>query len=99
MDIEVLRYCRNLKRDFPLKYPVRVRTAPNLNYRGLPLYGATYLTSGIFTIYLLREAEVTIQIDTLWHEWAHCLLWPKYQYRHTRVFWHTYGRIYSLYQD
>ena len=99
MDTRLLRALRKLKRDFPLRYPVRVKTSEVLTQDGHRLFGCVNKVNGVFAIVIQRHPDVSVQIDTLWHEWTHCLLWPQCKYRHSSRFWATYGRIYSHYQD
>ncbi len=89
---------RKLKRDFPLSKPVEVRTFGTLMDGEDRLFGTAELVGNRYKIQIARFDESTM-IDTLWHEWTHCLLWPRCRYRHTKTFWTAYGRIYSHYQD
>lgn len=99
MDLRLSRALRKLKRDFPLSCPVRVRTVEKLvcSERGR-LFGCMEKHGDMFTIHIERHPDISVQIDTLWHEWAHCLLWPKSK-NHRGQFWPVYGRIFSHYQD
>lgn len=101
MHIRVLRTLRTLKRDFPLPHPVRVRTVETLMLDGHRLFGCMTMTKNddVFLITLQRHPDISVQVDTLWHEWSHCLLWPRCKYRHSARFWAAYGQIYSHYQD
>jgi len=94
------RNLRKLKRDFPLNRVVSVRTYTVLtDSDGNRLYGCMDKINEEFKICLLRHDDVSIMIDTLWHEWTHALLWPRCRFRHSKQFWQTYGKIYALYQD
>ena len=100
MLLKVRRHIAKLKRDFPLDLPVRVRTFKKLvNHSNDRLFGAAAKLNGHYEIYIQRHADASVQIDTLWHEWAHCLLWPRCRLRHSAAFWAVYGKIYSHYQD
>lgn len=91
---------RHLKRDFPLSRPVRVRTYDSVrDEEGTRLFGCASLRNGVFLIMIERHADMSVQIDTLWHEWTHCLIWPRCRRRHSKHFWRVYGQIYSHYQD
>lgn len=100
MHLGLQRAIRKLKRDFPLRLPVQVRTYEVLicKDRGR-LFGTAEQVGNVFKICIQRHVDVSIQIDTLWHEWAHCLIWPRCRVRHTKLFFITYGEIYSHYQD
>lgn len=100
MHVRLLRNLKKLKRDFPLNLPVRVSTFKKLtNHSNDRLFGAAAKVNGVYEIYIQRHADISIQIDTLWHEWVHCLLWPRCRLRHSAAFWSVYGKIYSRYQD
>ena len=100
MQLGVRRAMARLKRDFPLSRPVQVRTLERLVCgKGHRLFGTANLIGERFVITLQRHADISVQIDTLWHEWTHCLIWPRCKYRHSSRFWMTYGQIYSHYQD
>lgn len=99
MDHRLRDAVRNLDRDFPLRDAVQVRTVATLicPYRGR-LFGMAERPKW-FVITIQRHADMSVQIDTLWHEWTHCLVWPDCREKHDERFWRTYGRIYSHYQD
>lgn len=100
MDIRVRRAMAKLKRDFPLSRQVRVQTVERLVCeKGHRLFGTANLIGERFVITLQRHIDISVQIDTLWHEWTHCLVWPRCKYRHSARFWMAYGQIYSHYQD
>lgn len=94
------RYLRKLKKDFPLRAPVRVRTKPDLTTdEGHGIFGCAVFHRGVFTIHINRNDDESVMIDTLWHEWTHCLLWPQCSRRHSKRFWQVYGEIYQRYLD
>lgn len=95
----VRQVVRALKRDFPLDRPVCVRTFAELYDGPHRLYGTCHLRPSGFAICLARNDDVSVMIDTLWHEWTHALLWPRCRYRHSRDFWNQYGEIYRKYLD
>lgn len=101
MHVRLRREIRSLKRDFPLRCPVSVRTFEGLHTHGCKekIFGCVQKGPPTFEIWLERNMDVFVQIDTLWHEWTHCLLWPRCRVRHSQAFWDTYGRIYRHYQD
>ncbi len=99
MTPKVRKYLRLLKRDFPLRKPVKVRTYPKLKHDGYELHGTCDLISGVYRISLSRNFTESENIETLWHEYVHALLWPRCKYRHSKAFWECYGRIYRHYQD
>lgn len=93
------RCLRDLKRDFPLRHPVSVRTHEALtDSDGHRLFGCVTRGESAFRI-LLARGDVSVMIDTLWHEWTHALLWPRCTQRHSKAFWTQYGKIYARYQD
>lgn len=100
MDDRLRKWSTKLKRDFPLRGPVEIRTVQHLicKERGR-LFGTADLLGTTFRITIERHPDISVQIDTLWHEWTHCLLWPRCRMRHSKAFWTQYGRIYSFYQD
>lgn len=100
MDVRLQRWVVKLKRDFPLSLPVRVRTHEVLvNSENHRLFGLVHKDEAGFHIQIQRHADVSVQIDTLWHEWTHCLIWPRCTVRHSKLFWETYGRLFAHYQD
>ncbi len=89
-----------LKRDFPLNGPVRVQTVDELvNDKNEQLHGCAWKDEDMFHIAIQRHVDISVQIHILWHEWTHCLVWPRCIYRHSARFWRVYGQIYSHYQD
>lgn len=101
MTPKVHRYIRKLKQDFPLRFPVSVRTYPKLVCVDgkTKLHGTCEFINGKFRISLSRKCTESEMIDTLWHEWAHCLLWPRCKFRHTKRFAEQYFAIYRKYLD
>lgn len=94
------KHLRNLKRDFPLGRPVSVRTHKSLvDHENNRIYGSADLIDDSFRINILRHEDESVCIETLWHEWVHCLLWPRCKFRHSKIFWECYGKIYTKYQD
>lgn len=97
---KVWKYLRWLKRDFPLQIPVIVRTYPEIkDHSGHDLHGTCDLVNGVFRICLSRKYDEASMVETLWHEWTHCLVWPRCKYRHTRRFSDQYFAIYRKYLD
>ena len=106
MHIRLRKYVAKLKRDFPLKSAsIRVRTAkillgdPDKKGKRHRIFGTACRYEDYDLIIIERHADLSIQIDTLWHEWTHLILWPKCKYRHTKLFWCKYGEIYHHYLD
>lgn len=99
MTPKVRKYLRLLKRDFPLRYPVAVRTRKTMTHDGHKLHGTCDLVDGVFKISLSREFTESEIIETLWHEWTHARIWPHCKYRHTKRFSDQYFAIYRKYLD
>jgi hypothetical protein len=79
---------------------VQVRTVERLvSDEGHRLHGTAELIGDVFRITIARHEDVSVQIDTLWHEHTHCLLWPRCKYRHSKKFAETYFAIYRHYLD
>lgn len=99
MDLRLAKSLKNLKRDFPLNRPVNVRTFDKISCRERGrLFGCMFVRNDRFIIWIERNQDIAVQIDTLWHEWTHCILWPKSK-THRGQFWPVYGRIFHHYQD
>lgn len=99
MTPKVRKYLRLLKRDFPLRKPVQVRTCEELKQDGHVIHGTCDLVGDVFRISLSRKFTESEQIETLWHEWTHALIWPHCKYRHTKRFSDQYFAIYRKYLD
>jgi hypothetical protein len=100
MDVRLEHAVESLKRDRPLPKRVSVIVVPSIDPTcASNRYGEMNLFKRGFQIKIWDHVDIGVQIDTLWHEWAHCLLYPKCKYRHSKLFWTTYGRIYSRYLD
>lgn len=100
MDSGLASVLRDLKRDFPLPHPVQVRTLDVVRFHdGSEIHGYATLRRDRFLIVIERHPDISVQIQTLWHEWTHCLIWPRCRRRHSQNFWRVYGQIYSHYQD
>ena len=100
MDEQLEEALIKLKRDFPLRLPVHVETAACITCsKGSHYFGMAIEIVGVFLIVIADTYDTSQQVDTLWHEWTHCLLWPRCKYRHSARFWTAYGKIYSHYQD
>lgn len=104
MPKRVRKYLQKLKKDFPLRKKVRVRTFENLvdeDGKSM-LYGVTWNCDDSFLIWLNRSLHEETVIDILFHEWAHCLMWsrwPRSHSKHSTAFWKIYGEIYRRYVD
>lgn len=100
MTPKVRKYLRLLKRDFPLRKPVKVRTQPRIfNEKGEELHANCDLVNEVFLIGISRKFTESEQIESLWHEWTHCRIWPHCKYRHTKRFSDQYFAIYRKYLD
>ncbi len=94
------KYLRKLKRDFPLRRPVKVRTYESIvGADGGILYGVIQDKGEYFEIWIRRCPDEAIMVDTLFHEWCHAMLWPKCSRKHTDLFFKTYGQVYRHYLD
>ena len=65
-----LRTINWLRREFPPRYPVRVRSRPLKDYSGDCSLRAFY-----FEIRINSKKPFTERIDTILHEWAHVITW------------------------
>lgn len=100
MNTRVRKYLNKLKRDFPLRKPIRVRTYDTVtNFFGDKIFGTIQDKGDRFEIWLLRHQDEDVMIDTLFHEWTHALLWPKCTSKHTDLFFKAYGAIYRHYLE
>ena len=65
-----LRTIAWLRRNFPADSPVCVASAP---LKGV--HGCTSLKTGYYQIKINKRKSFSLRIDTLIHEWAHCITW------------------------
>lgn len=65
-----LRTIAWLRREFPAQYKVRVRSVKMESYDGDTSWEIAY-----FHIRINRNKPLSTKLDTLLHEWAHCLTW------------------------
>lgn len=61
-----------LHRNFPAEQPITVRSK---SLKKRKLCGETVYHKRWFTIYIHRNQCLNLRIDTLIHEWSHCLVW------------------------
>lgn len=100
MDTQLEDALLALKRDFPLPIPVHVETVACItDEEESQFFGMADKILGVFLIVITDTYDLTQQVDTLWHEWTHCLIWPRCRHRHSKQFWAACGRIYSHHQD
>jgi hypothetical protein len=52
-----------------------------------------------FVIDVEQSPDPSVSIDTLFHEWGHCLTWPWTGEEHSQEFFKACGRIYQRYVD
>lgn len=93
-----------LKQDFPANVPVAVNTKPfgQVLSEGKRMYGlcSWYGPNNGYRITIERNQDVSIMLDTLWHEYAHALVGvPERKPHPLGKYWRTYGKIYNYYQD
>jgi hypothetical protein len=103
-----------LNKEFPCGRTVKVRWRAKPTYydrqarKHRPIYGETYRTPVGLTIVLskLKCRRRRDAVDTLLHEWAHCMLWGpaalEFNEKHTErdhkgAFGATYWEIYDRY--
>jgi hypothetical protein len=94
------RWSRKLKEDFPLGFPVKIRTKDSLMRGGV--HGYAVMKNGVGWIYLERLDE-SVMVDYLFHEWAH-LYCPEVEGEHDDeehhgdAFWLTLGEMHRKYE-
>lgn len=65
-----LKFCRWLRKKYPLQYPVEIRTV-----KAKKNDGTTNFDGEVFRIRIREDQDFGPKIDSLTHEWAHCLTW------------------------
>lgn len=80
----VLRW---LEQEFPCGRPVKLRWRKELIDGGHPLFGVTYRIGRGFEIYLSKKKcrRRRDAVETLLHEWAHCILWGPASIEYNKV--------------
>lgn len=92
------RYARRLKHDFPLAHPVSIRTYKTItDENGHRLFGDCELVNGKFLIRIARVDDISVAVDTLFHEWCHALV--GIEHGHKRRFFDQYGAVYRFYLE
>lgn len=85
-----------LRRNFPIEHGVKVRRTI------CPKFGETfeYSNSRTLWIYIDNKTDFDVQMDTLLHEWAHCVIWdiPSI-YEHSPEWGVTYAKIYNQFLE
>lgn len=61
-----------LRRNFPAQKPIRIHSKPLKKVCGYTEYDTVWK---FFHIKIHRKQSFELRIDTLIHEWAHCLTW------------------------
>jgi hypothetical protein len=95
---------RTLRRDFPTDYPVKVKRVHRTIIGGTPpYYGTAHLVNEdkpkekrYYLITINNSHPWKVQLDTILHEWAHCLTWfqcPE-DSDHPDIFARKYGVLY-----
>lgn len=83
-----------LKKDFPQKYPVSVRRVKMSNEYD----GDCQLKKGKFLIRINKSLSEHVAIDTILHEYAHCIAWKKCTVDcHCSEWGKAYSRLYRAF--
>lgn len=94
---------KKLKIDFPTTKCVRVKLKARLFLDGHRVYGVCKYSEKLdtYTIHIEHNKDISIMIDTLWHEYAHALAWVQGSKtnKHCKKFFLIYGNIYRKYMD
>lgn len=104
----VSKWLKRLKKDFPLGFPVYVRTKKNLKCSRVPVHGYAVKENGVGRIYLDRKdgspmAESTM-IDYLFHEYCHLYTETVEgehddEHHHGDAFWLQLGEMSRFYEN
>lgn len=94
----LIQFANKLRKAFPADRPIKVRTTK------MPFTSKTFKkrlfgdTQELKTHYLIRinkDSEISIQKDTLLHEWAHCIVgWDEKHDSHSDKWGVCYSKIY-----
>ena len=76
-----------LRKYFPAPKPVRVWFVPYKKY-----YGATFDCGKYFLIKIAKRLDFNATVETLYHEWSHCLRFDTYP-DHSDSWARAYGCI------
>jgi hypothetical protein len=94
---------RVLRGDFAPEYPVKIKRVHKDIIGPDAPYGLAYLVNEdkpkdkrYFIIWINRGHIWKVQLDTILHEWAHCLTWHQCPYGkdHGDIFARKYGVLY-----
>ena len=98
--ISFRKFANVLRRNFPCSMPVKVRRCK------MPLigdgsdareFGDAQVKDNYYQIRINQDHDIYVQLDTLMHEWAHCLVnWTDDEDKsdHTDEWGETYATIY-----
>ena len=89
---EWLQLLRWLKRTFPAKYLITIRSRPQEKH------GYSDLRQKRFFININSVAQYELRVDAIIHEWAHCLtpgIWEKEE--HGKDWGRAYAKIYRAF--
>ncbi len=92
-----LRTIAWLRRNFPARAKVYVRSVRNYEYQGEALF-----RDNLFTIWIRGEQSLNLRMDTLIHEWAHVLTWfgaETHQEDHSAEWGIAYAKIYRTFLE
>jgi len=82
---------RWLRRHYSIPFPVSVKLAPKLVDQAECIF-----SDDRFIIRICRERSFELRIDSLLHEWAHCMTWFGLDNKdHGEVWSIVYGRLYD----
>ena len=89
-----------LRRNFPTRARVRIRSIHNIKWQGEILFVGTNINTGIFKLTINRKQSFNLRVDALIHEWAHALTWfgaETHLDDHSSEWGITYARIYRTF--
>ena len=96
--LSLTQFANVLRKKFPCSMPVRVRTCrmPITNKKEkLRGFGDASEYETYFIIRISNETDLSVQKDTLMHEWAHCVVgWEDNKETHSAKWGICYSAIY-----
>jgi len=86
-----------LRREFPAQHPVTVRSRPLKKLQG----ETEYRKDCSFYVRIRSDTSLDMRIDTILHEWAHCLAWfgADQEEFHSGEWGLAYAKIYKAFLE
>ncbi len=94
-----LRTIAWLRREFPAQHKVRIRSVKMKDYDGEAIF-QNQSRYKQFLIRINRNKPLATKLDTLLHEWAHCLTWfgAEQEEHHSDEWGLWYAKIYRAFE-